>query len=200
MKRRPALLLQVVVVLFGLGTLAFMLWEPHLEGRNAHATTFEIFFKDPFLAYMYVGSTPFFVALYRAFRLSGHVRQSGAFSQGSVDDLRVIRRCALAPAMTPALTAVDSLAPPGSLTPPGPRSKTGPTPPGFCGAAPQTVPGLPQTPRPRRRLSDRKSKLPHKSRGLPAYGSCHHRLQGNPPRRSKHRRDPYFRWLRLHPC
>ena len=96
MKRSPALFLQVVVVLFGLGMLAFMLWEPHLEGRNAHATTFDIYFKDPFLAYMYVGSTTFFVALYRAFRLFGHVRQSGAFSRGSVDDLRVIRRCALA--------------------------------------------------------------------------------------------------------
>lgn len=96
MKRSPALLLQVVVVLFGLGALAFMLWEPHLEGRNAHATTFEIYFKDPFLACAYVGSTPFFVALYRAFRPFGHFRQSGAFSQGSVDDLRVIRRCALA--------------------------------------------------------------------------------------------------------
>ncbi|MES2469505.1 MAG: DUF2975 domain-containing protein [Verrucomicrobiota bacterium] len=71
-----------------------MLWEPHIEGRNAHATTFEIYFNDPFLAYAYVGSIPFFVALYRSFRLFGHVRQSGAFSQGSVDDLRVIRRCA----------------------------------------------------------------------------------------------------------
>ena len=80
MKRSPALFLQVVVVLFGLGALACMLWEPHLEGRNAQATTFEIYFNDPFLAYMYVGSTPFFVALYRAFRLFGHVRQSGAFS------------------------------------------------------------------------------------------------------------------------
>ena len=96
MKRSPALFLQIVVVLFGPSALAVMLWEPHLEGRNAHATTFEIYFKDPFLAYMYVGSTPFFVALYRAFRLFGQVRQSGAFSQRSVDDLRVIRRCALA--------------------------------------------------------------------------------------------------------
>lgn len=41
----------MVVVLGGIGALAFMLWEPHLEGRNAHAGLFEIYFKDPFLAY-----------------------------------------------------------------------------------------------------------------------------------------------------
>ena len=96
MKKSSTVFLQVIIALIGTGVFVFMLWEPHLEGRNAHATVFEVYFKDPFLAYMYVGSTPFFVALYRAFRLFGQVRQSGAFSQRSVDDLRVIRRCALA--------------------------------------------------------------------------------------------------------
>ncbi len=50
MKRNSALLLQAAIVLIGIGTLALMLWEPHIEGRNAHATNFEIYFKDPFLA------------------------------------------------------------------------------------------------------------------------------------------------------
>ncbi|MGC4075422.1 MAG: DUF2975 domain-containing protein [Nibricoccus sp.] len=95
MKNTSALFLQAAVVLLGIGVLALMLWEPHLEGRNAHATTFEIYFKDPFLAYVYVGSIPFFVALYRAFGLFGHVRQTGAFSQQSVESLRAIKRCAL---------------------------------------------------------------------------------------------------------
>ena len=83
-------------MLIGIGTLALMLWEPHIEGRNAHAATFEIYFKDPFLAYVYVGSTPFFVALYRAFGLFGHVRQNRAFSQVTVDALRAIKHCAIA--------------------------------------------------------------------------------------------------------
>jgi len=90
-----ALFLQVTIVLIGIGVLALMLWEPHLEGRNVHATTFEIYFKDPFLAYVYVGSTPFFIALARAFGLFGHVRQTGAFSHQSVDALRAIKRCGL---------------------------------------------------------------------------------------------------------
>ena len=41
------------------------------------------------LAYVYVGSTPLFVALYRAFGLLGHFRRQGAFSQVTVDALLV---------------------------------------------------------------------------------------------------------------
>ena len=96
MKSSAALFLQAAMVLTGLGALAFLLWEPHLEGRNAQATTFEIYFKDPFLAYVYVGSTPFFVALYRAFGLFGHARRNRAFSQVTVDALRTITHCAMA--------------------------------------------------------------------------------------------------------
>ena len=96
MKSSSALFLQVAIVLIGIGTFAFMLWEPHIEGRNTHATTFAMYFNDPFLAYVYVGSIPFFVALYRAFGLFGHVRQHGAFSQVTVNSLRTINHCAIA--------------------------------------------------------------------------------------------------------
>jgi hypothetical protein len=95
MKSSSALFFQIGIVLVGIATLAFMLWEPHIEGRNVQATTFEIYFKDPFLAYVYVGSTPFFVALYRAFGLFGHVRQNRGFSQVTVDALRAIKYCAI---------------------------------------------------------------------------------------------------------
>ena len=95
MKRSSAFLIQVAIVLIGIATLAFMLWEPHIEGRNAHASTFEVYFKDPFLAYVYVGSIPFFVALYRAFGLFGNVRHNGSFSQVTVDALRAVKRCAM---------------------------------------------------------------------------------------------------------
>ena len=96
MRRISASFLQAAVVLIGIGSLALMLWEPHIEGRNAHATTFEIYFKDPFLAYVYVGSIPFFVALYRASGLFGHARKNGVVSHVTVDALRAIRRCAMA--------------------------------------------------------------------------------------------------------
>jgi hypothetical protein len=96
MKRGSTIFLQVVIVLIGIGVLAFLLWEPNLEGRNVNATLFEIYFKDPFLAYAYIGSIPFFVALYQAFKLLGYIRRNEIFSQRSVRALRTIKYCALA--------------------------------------------------------------------------------------------------------
>jgi hypothetical protein len=96
MKRSSAAFLQTVIVLVGLGALALMLWEPHLEGRNAHATPFEIYFEDPFLAYAYVASIPFFVALFQAFKVLGLAGQNRVFSQAAVNALRTIKFCAIA--------------------------------------------------------------------------------------------------------
>src|SRR5215213_10680694 len=96
MNRSSTAFLQTIIVLIGVGALALMLWEPHLEGRNAHATTFEVYFKDPFLAYAYVASIPFFAALYQAFKVLGYARQNKAFSQAAVRALRTIKFCAMA--------------------------------------------------------------------------------------------------------
>ena len=95
-KRSSAAFLQTVIVLIGIGALALMLWEPHTEGRNKHATPFEIYFKDPFLAYAYVASIPFFVALYQAFKVLGYAGQNKLFSQEAVNAVRTIKYCALA--------------------------------------------------------------------------------------------------------
>ena len=94
--KRSSTFLQVVIVLIGIGTFALMLWEPHIEGRNVHATLFEIYFKDPFLAYAYIASIPFFVALYQAFKVLGYIRQDKTFSQATVKALRTIKYCAIA--------------------------------------------------------------------------------------------------------
>ena len=80
----------------GIGALALLLWEPRIEGRNAHATNFEIYFKDPFLAFVYIGSIPFFVALYQAIKVLGYAGQNKIFSQAAVQALRTIKYCALA--------------------------------------------------------------------------------------------------------
>lgn len=95
MKKSSTIFLQVVIVLIGMGTLALLLWEPQLEGVNAHATNVEIYFKDPFLAFVYLGSIPFFVALYKAFKVLGYARQNKVFSQIAVNALRTIKHCAL---------------------------------------------------------------------------------------------------------
>ena len=96
MKRSSTLFLQIVIVLIGMGALALLLWEPRLEGRNAHATNFEIYFKDPFLVLVYIGSIPFFVALYQAFKVLGYAGKNKIFSPVAVNALRTIKYCALA--------------------------------------------------------------------------------------------------------
>jgi Protein of unknown function (DUF2975) len=96
MKRSSTIFLQTVIVLVGVGVLALLLWEPNVEGRNAHATLFEVYFKDPFLALVYAGSIPFFIALYQAFRVLAYVRQDATFSPATVKALRTIKYCALA--------------------------------------------------------------------------------------------------------
>jgi hypothetical protein len=96
MKRSSIVILQAAVVVFGLGVLAFMLGEPHLEGRNAHATPFEVYFKDPLLAYAYLASIPFFVALYHAFKVLGYAAHNQIFSPAAVHSLRTIKYCAIA--------------------------------------------------------------------------------------------------------
>ena len=97
MKRSSTIFLQVVVVLIGIGVLALLLWEPHVEGVNAHATTlYQIYFDDPFLALVYIGSIAFFIALYKAFKVLGYVGQNKVFSQEAVKALRTIKYCALA--------------------------------------------------------------------------------------------------------
>lgn len=68
--------MQITVVIVGISVLVFLLVEPHFEGVNTHRTVAEIYLHDPFLAYVYLGSIAFFVALYRSFRLFGCVRQS----------------------------------------------------------------------------------------------------------------------------
>ncbi len=95
-EKSSPIFLQAVIVLIGMGALTLMLWEPHLEGRNAHATLFEIYFKDPFLAYAYLASSPFFVALYHAFKVLEYIGHDKAFSQATVKALRTIRFCAFA--------------------------------------------------------------------------------------------------------
>ena len=96
MKRSSTIFLQVVIVIVGIGAVAILLWEPHVEGRNAHATLYQIYFNDPFLAFAYVASIPFFVALYQAFKVLGYAGQNQVFSPAAVKALRKIKYCAIA--------------------------------------------------------------------------------------------------------
>lgn len=95
MKKSSIIFLQMVIVLIGIISLVFMLWEPHLEGRNANATLFEIYFNDPFLIYAYTVSLAFFVALFQALKVLEYVKLNKLFSQEAVMALGIIKYCAI---------------------------------------------------------------------------------------------------------
>lgn len=95
MKRGSILFLQGVIVLIGIGALTFLLWEPNVEGVNAHATLAQKYF-NLFVAYVYIASIPFFVGLYQAIKVLGYAGQNKIFSPEAVKALRTIKYCALA--------------------------------------------------------------------------------------------------------
>ena len=95
MKRGSTIFLQVVIVLIGIGALAWLIRFPQTEGRATNLDLFGIYW-DPVIAYMYVASVPFFVALYQAFKLLGYIGQNEVFSLSYVRALRTIKYCAIA--------------------------------------------------------------------------------------------------------
>jgi hypothetical protein len=96
MKRGATIVVQIVIILLGIGVLAALIWEPQVEGRNVNATQFEIYFKDPFLAYIYLAFVPFFVGLYHAFNIAGDAGRDELFSPHVARRLRIIKLCAFA--------------------------------------------------------------------------------------------------------
>ncbi|NUN70473.1 MAG: DUF2975 domain-containing protein [Bacteroidetes bacterium] len=93
MKQTALRFVQGCIILIGIGSIALMLWEPHLEGRNAHATVWQIYFADPFLAFVYIASIPYYVAVVHIFRLTGNLRKDLFISGASLASFRTIRYC-----------------------------------------------------------------------------------------------------------
>ncbi|MEZ4870488.1 MAG: DUF2975 domain-containing protein [Caldilineaceae bacterium] len=95
MKKGSTLFLKFVICLVAIGALIWLIWFPQLEGRAAHLDLISIYL-DPLIIYAYIGSIPFFVALYQALKLLGYVDSNQVFSQSSVNAMRNIKYCAVA--------------------------------------------------------------------------------------------------------
>jgi hypothetical protein len=93
-RKSSILFLQVVIVLIGIVALAIMIRFPSTEGRARNLDLFSIY-SDPFILYGYAASIPFFIALYKAFKLLGYIGQNKAFSLNSVRTLSSIKYCAI---------------------------------------------------------------------------------------------------------
>ena len=94
MKKVSTLFLKFVICLIAIGALIWLIWFPQLEGRAANLDLISIY-KDPLIIYAYIGSIPFFVALYQAFKLLGYVDTNKVFSQRAVQAVRNIKYCAI---------------------------------------------------------------------------------------------------------
>jgi hypothetical protein len=94
MKQSSTIFLQVVIVFIGIVALAIMIRFPLTEGRAANLDLFSIY-ADPFILYGYAASIPFFIALYKTFKLLGYIGQNKAFSLNSVRTLSSIKYCAI---------------------------------------------------------------------------------------------------------
>jgi hypothetical protein len=94
MKRISIIFLQAVIVIIGIVALSIMIRFPLTEGRAQNLDLFSIYF-DPFILYGYATLIVFFVALYKAFKLLGYIRQNKLFSLTSVRTLRSIKYCAI---------------------------------------------------------------------------------------------------------
>lgn len=95
MNKNLSIFLQVVVVLIGAAALIFLIWMPTVEGANVNSTLFEIYFKDPFLAFVYVGSIAFFVGVYKVFKVLGYAGKNELSSPAALTALSTIKYCAL---------------------------------------------------------------------------------------------------------
>jgi hypothetical protein len=94
MKKISIVFLQAVVVLISIVALVLLIWLPLKEGRATNLDLVDIY-ADKFILYMYAASIPFFVALYKAFRLLGYIGQNKVFSAKAVGALKHIKYCAI---------------------------------------------------------------------------------------------------------
>lgn len=94
MKRSPTFFLKIVLVLIATGVLVGLLWFPQTEGAAKNQDLVSIY-TSPFTVFIYIGSIPFFVGLYQAFKLLNFIDANKAFSQGAVNTLKNIKLASL---------------------------------------------------------------------------------------------------------
>jgi hypothetical protein len=93
-KRSSTFFLKTVLLVIGLLVFAGMIWFPQTEGRAANLNLVSIY-ANPFIIFIYIGSIPFFVGLYQAFKLLNLIDANKAFSQAAVNTLRNMKLASL---------------------------------------------------------------------------------------------------------
>ena len=81
-------------MLAGMAALVLFIRFPLTEGRAANLDLFSIY-TDPFILFGYAAAAPFFIALYKAFRLLVYIGKNQAFSVNAVKAAKHIKYCAI---------------------------------------------------------------------------------------------------------
>lgn len=105
MQKSALIALQGLLILIGIAVVIALLLEPQLEGRNAHATLWQIYLQDPLLACVYLGSLPFFIGLTQLIRITEYAKRGQYYSLAVAQALRIGKYCAASTAV--AIVAVD---------------------------------------------------------------------------------------------
>ncbi|ALC81211.1 MULTISPECIES: DUF2975 domain-containing protein [Bacillus] len=94
MKHGSTLFLKIAVFLIGTPVLALCIYGlPWLANNPVNPDYAHILY--PILIGMYVSAIPYYIALYKAFRLLSYIDKNKAFSQISVKALNNIKYCAI---------------------------------------------------------------------------------------------------------
>jgi hypothetical protein len=94
MKKKTALFLKSLIIIFGALVLIFLIRVPLKEGRAVNLDLYQIY-ADPFILFGYVASVPFFVGLYKCYQLPDYIGQKETFSFKAINALKTIKYCAL---------------------------------------------------------------------------------------------------------
>lgn len=96
MKRGSTIFLKIAVFHIGVIVLSLCIFFlPWLANDTAEMFPEFAFFQYPVLLGLYLTTIPFFVALYQAIRLLKLIDNEDAFSESSVNSLKLIKYCAI---------------------------------------------------------------------------------------------------------
>jgi hypothetical protein len=94
MKKNTTLFLKSLIIIFGTLVLIFLIRVPLTEGRAVNLDLYHIY-ADPFILFGYVASIPFFVALYKGYKILEYIGQKETFSYKAISALKTIKYCAI---------------------------------------------------------------------------------------------------------
>jgi hypothetical protein len=94
MKKNTIIFLQSLIIIFGIVILGFLIRVPLTEGRAVNLDLYHIY-ADPFILFGYIASIPFFVALFKGFKILGYYGQNKIFSLIAIREVKIIKYCAI---------------------------------------------------------------------------------------------------------